>query len=152
MKTSRILFGAMISAAMLTAAVFTFGTPAVAKHGEVHKLAIHLDSADPNTVNLVLNNATNVVKYYGVGDVEVEIVGYGPGLNLFLKDSKFAERLQSLHAFGNVRFGVCKNTMTNRKLTTADLLPDAFIQNSIVPSGVVRLMELQEEGYSYVRP
>ena len=76
-------------------------------------------------------------------------------LDLFVKDPKsdhFQKRLQTLHAFGNVRFGVCRNTMNARKIGPDKLLADAFVQDSIVPSGVVRLMELQEQGYTYVRP
>lgn len=79
-------------------------------------------------------------------------MAYGPGLNMFHKSSKVRHRLQYLHAFGNVKFAVCKNTMNKRKFTKNDLLADAFIQNGIVPSGVVRLIELQEQGWVYIRP
>lgn len=126
-------------------------SPALAGE-KTHKLAIQVSEADVQKMNIAINNATNVIKYYGVANVEVEIVAYGPGLNLFLKNSKLQKRLQALHALGNVRYGVCGNTMRKRKFTKADLLQDAFVQNSIVTSGVVRLMELQEQGYSYVRP
>ncbi len=79
-------------------------------------------------------------------------MAYGPGLKVLLKDSKVADRLRGLHALGNIKFGVCKNTMNRFKLTKNDLLQDAFIQDAIVPSGVVRLIELQESGYSYIKP
>lgn len=46
------------------------------------KLVIHVNSADPKTMNMALNNATNVTKYYGIGDVDIEIVVYGPGLKM----------------------------------------------------------------------
>jgi hypothetical protein len=63
-----------------------------------------------------------------------------------------ADRLRGLHALGNIKFGVCKNTMNRFKVTKADLLQDSFIQDAIVPSGVVRLIELQEQGWTYVKP
>lgn len=121
------------------------------KGGKIHRLVIQVSENNVKKMNIAINNATNVTKYYGVGNVEIEIVAYGPGLDMFHKNSKVAKRLQSLHAFGNIKFGVCGNTMRKRKITKNDLLQDAFIQNSIIPSGVVRLIELQEQGYSYVK-
>ena len=142
----------LISIVFLLAPMLLAGTTLASDKGKVHKLAIQVNDGDWKKINMALNNATNVIKYYGVGDVEVEIVAFGPGLDMFHKNSKVQKRLQSLYAFGNVTFAVCKNTMNLRKFTKADLLQDAFIQDGIVPSGVVRLMELQDEGYNYIRP
>jgi len=119
---------------------------------DVRKLAIHVNSGDLKTQNLAINNAVNVMKHYGVGNVEIEIVAYGPGLTMFTKDSKVADRLRSLHAFGGVSFGVCGNTMKKMKIGKDGLLPDPFVQNGVVTSGVVRLIELQDQGYRYVKP
>lgn len=121
------------------------------KGGKMHRLVIQVSESDVKKMNIALNNAINVTKYYGVGNVEIEIVTYGPGLNMFMKGSKVAHRLKALYALGNIKFGVCGNTMRKRKLTKNDLLQDAFIQNSITTSGVVRLIELQEQGYSYIK-
>jgi hypothetical protein len=117
-----------------------------------HKLAIQINDKNPATINIALNNAANVIKHFGPANVEVEIVAYGPGLEMFHKDSKLHDRLASLYAFGNVHYGVCENTMKKMKWEKKDLLSDAFVQDAIVPSGVVRLMELQEQGYAYIRP
>lgn len=119
---------------------------------EVHKVAFQITENNPKKMNLVLNNAFNVIKYYGVGNVEVEIVAYGKGLDIFHKDTVVADRLRGLHAFGGVTYAVCKNTMKKRKIKMGDLLNESFVQDAIVPAGVVRLMELQQQGYSYIRP
>ena len=125
-----------------------------AKSGEdgVHRLVIHLTSDDPGTMNRTLNNARNLVKHYGVGNIEIEIIANGPGLMMFHKDSKLRERLAGVHAYGNVKFAICANTMKGMKWTKADLLSDAFAQEAIVPAGVVRVIELQEAGWAYSRP
>ena len=87
------------SAAVVMGVVFLVvsgvgGVALADSHGDdVHKLAIQVNSNDKKTLTIALNNAKNVIKHYGVGFVEVEIVGYGPGLELFLKDSPFRERL-----------------------------------------------------------
>lgn len=127
-----------------------FGGMAAAA-GKEHKLVIQLSENDPKKINMVLNNAANVIKAFGMGNVEVEIVAYGPGLKMVHKKSKFRARMQSLSKYG-VKFGVCANTMKKLKWTKKDLLADAFIQKGVVPGGVVRIMELQNLGYNYIRP
>jgi len=57
----------------------TFAASALAADGKPHRIAIQIDQNDPQVMNLVLNNATNVIEYYrGKNeDVDVEIVAYG---------------------------------------------------------------------------
>ena len=144
----------LFTVALLIALSFAGAAAAQNKADEdkVHKLVIHLTSADPGAMNRTINNARNVSKHYGIGNIQIEIVANGPGLKMFHKDSKLRERLAGLHALGNVNFAVCANTMKAMKWTKADLLQDAFAQEAIVPAGLVRVIELQESGWSYSRP
>ena len=123
--------------------------------GKVHKVAIHVDENDKGRMNLVLNNAKNVDKYYqSKGDkVEIEIVAYGPGLNMLREDtSPVKARIAAMALeMGNISFAACGNTkakMAKKAGKEIKLIAEA----KIVPSGVVRLMELQEQGWSYIRP
>jgi intracellular sulfur oxidation DsrE/DsrF family protein len=134
-----------------------FGSAAFAGDRKPHHIAIQIDQNDPQVMNLVLNNATNVVEYYrGKNeDVNVDIVAYGPGLHMLRTDtSPVRDRIKQLKdmAFpGKVQFSACNNTrqgMEKAEGHAISIVPDA----SIVPSGVVHLMELQEQGWSYVRP
>ena len=127
--------------------------PAAAK-GQVHHIAIQVDSSDPATMNLTLNNVRNVQKFYAAqGDkAMVEVVAYGPGLKMYLADSPVKARIASMALeTDGLQFSACHNTLrgmekkAGKKLT---LLPEA----TVVPSGAVRLIELQEKGYSYLRP
>jgi intracellular sulfur oxidation DsrE/DsrF family protein len=122
-----------------------------------HRLLIHVDQNDPAVMNLALNNATNVIEYYRAKgeDVSVDIVAYGPGLNMLRIDtSPVQDRIKQLRGMAfpsNVQFSACANTMENmekKEGRPVAVLPDA----TIVPSGVVQLMEKQEEGWSYLRP
>ena len=122
-----------------------------------HRVAIQVNQNDPQVMNLALNNATNVLEYYrGQNEeVEIDIVAYGPGLHMLRADtSPVQDRLKRLKemAFpGKVQFSACNNTkqgMEKAEGHAISVLPDA----TIVPSSVVRLMELQEQGWSYVRP
>ena len=104
-------------------------------------------------MNLALNNTTNVIEYYRAKgeDVNVDVVTYGPGLHMLRADtSPVKDRIKSLKdaAFpSKIQFSVCGNTK-EKEGGPVTVLSEAVI----VPSGVVRLMELQEKGWSYVRP
>ena len=134
-----------------------FASHGFAAEGKTHGIAIQLDQNDPQVINMVLNNATNVIDYYRTRneDVDIEIVVYGPGLHMLRADtSPVQDRLKSLKEMvfpGKIQFSACNNTKQSMEKTEGhaiSIVPEA----TIVPSGVVRLMELQEQGYSYVRP
>ena len=122
-----------------------------------HRVSIQVDQNDPQVMNLALNNATNVIEYYrGKNeDVEVDIVTYGPGLHMLRADTSPVQdrikRLKELAFPGKIQFSACNNTkqsMEKAEGKAVSIISDA----TLVPSGVVRLMELQEQGWSYVRP
>ncbi len=147
------MFRRLASIALLSLA---FATSAAAAD-KAHRVAIQVDQNDPQVMNLALNNATNVIEYYRARneDVEVDIVTYGPGLHMLRSDTSPVQdrikRLKDMAFPGNIQFSACNNTkqgMEKVEGKAISILPDA----TIVPSGVVRLMELQEQGWSYIRP
>jgi len=122
-----------------------------------HRLVIQVDQNDPAVMNLALNNATNVIDYYRAKgeDVDVDVVTYGPGLHMLRADtSPVLDRIKSLkdYAFpSKIQFSACNNTKEGMEKKEGH--PIAVMSEAIlVPSGVVRLMELQEKGWSYLRP
>jgi intracellular sulfur oxidation DsrE/DsrF family protein len=123
---------------------------------KTHRVAIQVDQNDPAVMNLALNNATNIFEHYRTkGElVEVNIVTYGPGLYMLRDTSPVQDRIKQLKnlAFpGKIEFSACNNTkqaMEKREGQSIAILPEA----RLVPAGVVTLMELQEEGWSYIRP
>jgi intracellular sulfur oxidation DsrE/DsrF family protein len=134
-----------------------FASQGLAAEGKTHRVVIQVDQSDPQVINLALNNATNVIDYYRTRneDVDIEIVTYGPGLHMLRADtSPVQDRIKQLKELvfpGNIQFSACDHTKHGMEKTEGhaiSILPEA----TIVPSGVVRLMELQEQGFSYVRP
>jgi len=69
---------------------------------------------------------------------------------MLTKKSKYADRVKSL-AMQDIKFSACMNTMNKVKAKTGHL-PKLTEGVGSVKAGVSRIMELQEEGYSYVRP
>jgi len=118
--------------------------------GAKHKLVIQVSTDDPRTQKIALNNAVNLQKIYGLDDVDIEIVAYGPGLGLLTSKSKQATRVKSL-ALQNITFSACGNTMKKMKKKSGKM-PVLTEGVQVVNAGVSRIMVLQEKGYSYIRP
>ena len=128
-----------------------------AEEAKSHRVAIQVDQNDPDVMNLALNNAQNVIEYFNARgeDIAVEIVTYGPGLHMLRADtSPVRDRIKWMveQTFpAKIAFAACnvtKQGMEKREGHAIAILPEA----TIVPSGVVRLMHLQEQGWSYIRP
>ncbi len=120
-----------------------------------HRLILQVNTNDPAMMNLALNNAANVVQYYKeTGEkVEVEIVTFGPGLHMLRDDtSPVKARIKTMaQTMPAVSFKACGNTQANMGKAEEKEIP-IIPEATIVKSGVVRVMELQEQGWSYVRP
>ncbi|MFC6638660.1 hypothetical protein GV827_02150 [Sulfitobacter sp. JBTF-M27] len=139
----------------IATAAAIFAASAAFAEGKMHHVAIHVDENDPKVMNMALNNVTNVTKYYeSKGDeVTVELVAYGPGLNMFVAGkSPVEDRISAMSLeMENLSFAACGNTlkkMSEKAGKDIVLLEEA----GVVPSGVVRLIELQENGFAYIRP
>lgn len=148
------MFNRFAAAAIALLALASSGFAADVK---THRLAIQVNQNDPQVMNLALNNASNVIEYYRAKkeDVDIDIVAYGPGLHMLRSDTSPVQdrlkRLKELAFPGKVQFSACDNTKKN--MEKAEGREVAIVSNAtIVPSGVVQLMELQEQGWSYVRP
>ena len=126
-----------------------------AKQKQPHRLAVQVDVNDPAVMNLALNNVSNAAQYYSeLGQkVEIELVAFGPGLHMLRDDtSPVKARIKSMsETIPNLTFAACLNTRENMTRAEAKDIP-IISQAKVVNAGVVRLMELQERGWSYLRP
>jgi intracellular sulfur oxidation DsrE/DsrF family protein len=134
---------------------FAASSPAGAATPKLHRTGFHIDQNDPAIMNLLLGNFTNLMEYYaGIGEAaQVEIVAYGPGLNMLRADtSPVKDRLTALKLrFPMVVYSACHNTMMAMEKAEGhpiEIVPEA----RVVPAGVVRLSELQEQGFTYIKP
>ena len=120
-----------------------------------HRLAVQVDVNDPATMNLALNNVSNVAQHYSAlgQQVEIEVVAFGPGLHMLRDDtSPVKARIKSMsETIPQLAFSACGNTRENMTRAEAKDIP-VISEAKVVKAGVVRLMELQERGWSYLRP
>ena len=162
-KVVYVISATMIWAAVLLVAVpsteaqspqsLSLTAPSAAK--KAHRLILQVNTNDQATMNLALNNATNVEQYYkSVGEkVEIEVVTFGPGLHMLRDDTSPVKARIATIAMSTpaITFKACGNTQSN--MSKAENKQIALISAAtVVKSGVVRVMELQEKGWAYVRP
>jgi uncharacterized protein len=128
--------------------------PAAAGQKE-HHLILQVNTNDAAAMNLALNNATNVAEYYEkAGEpVKIEVVTFGPGLNMLRNDtSPVKARIETMAlSRPEVSFKACGITRENMRKAEDKDIP-IIPQAEVVPSGVVRVMQLEEQGWSYVKP
>ena len=134
-----------------------FASAGLAADGKPHRIAIQIDQNDPQVMNLALNNVNAVIEYYRARneDVDIDVVAYGPGLHMLRSDTSPVQdrikRLKDMVFPGKIQFSACNNTKQGMEKAEGHAIP-ILSDASVVPSGVVHLMELQEQGWSYVRP
>jgi intracellular sulfur oxidation DsrE/DsrF family protein len=134
-------------------AIILFATPASAAEDKPfaeHKVVLQISDNDPTKQTLVLNVANNMLKHYGSDKVDVEIVAFGPGVRLMFDDNVNKGRISGLNSNG-VRFYACGNTL--KKMTKA--LGREPVLNPHAKhggGGIVRILELTDQGYTLVKP
>jgi intracellular sulfur oxidation DsrE/DsrF family protein len=121
---------------------------------KAHRVVVQVTQNDPAVMNMALNNVENLVNYFhDKGEkIEVEVVAYGAGLNMMRSDtSPVKDRLEVLSGNKSITFSGCGNTLAKQSASEnkqISLVPEAHI----VSAGIARVVELQEEGWTYVRP
>ena len=122
---------------------------------KAHRLILQVNSNEPAMMNLALNNASNVVQYYkDLGEkVSIEVVTFGPGLHMLRDDTSPVKARIEVLALSSpeISFKACGNTRENMSKVEGKEIP-LISEAKIVKSGVVRVMELQEQGWTYVKP
>lgn len=111
------------------------------------KVIFQVDDNDSAKWNLALNNAFNAQKEFGPNGIDIEIVAYGPGINMLKSDSEVSSRIADAVQKG-IHVEACQNTMRHMKLTHQDMLQNI----GYVPSGVGEIIMKEHDGYAYIRP
>ena len=115
-----------------------------------HNVVLQVSSNDPVTWNLVLNNAQNLMNFFGQENVHIVVVAFGPGLPMLLQSSPVAKRIAAQDEEG-VEFDACHNTMEGMAKKLGHM-PVIVPQAVVVPAGVVRILQLQKAGFQYLKP
>ncbi len=115
------------------------------------RIALQISDHGSIRQTMVLSVANNLVNHYGVGNVDVEIVAFGPGLTLLQQSSQFTDRITTLARDQGVRFSYCQITVDAteaREQQPMRLVPEA----TSTASGAVRIVDLVNQGYIHLAP
>ena len=137
----------MVSAGLLACAFFLPAGVQAQQAAARSRVVMQVSDNDPAKWNLALNNAKNIQTDLGASNVDIEIVAYGPDINMLKADSVVGNRVGEAMGAG-VKVVACENTMRNQKLAKDDMLPKV----GYVEAGVVELMQKQQQGWAYIRP
>ena len=147
-----VLTRTMLAALMLTlpAAVQAEPAPLPDKPFTEHRLALQLSDNDPKKQSLVISVAYNLLKLYGPDKAAIEVVTFGPGIDLLFPGNANRQLVESLVAQG-VRFDICLNTVDTIERETGRR-PSFIPAATPVQVGVGQILALTENGYTLVRP
>jgi intracellular sulfur oxidation DsrE/DsrF family protein len=115
-----------------------------------HKIALQLSDDDAKKEALVISIAYNLLKAYDPDKIAIEVVAFGPGIDLLRTGNSNRKLVESLISQG-VRFDVCLNTVDTIERETGkrpEIIPNA----TPVQVGVGQILYLTENGYTLVRP
>jgi uncharacterized protein len=140
----------ILAAALASATPLFSAARAHAAVPDATKVVYHLDDLDK--VDFVLGNIANHYSGMGGSDrVTIALVIHGPALKAFRAASATPDitRRTGEMAKTGLQLYACINTMRAQEVTLKDLLPDFIVADK---GGVVRIAELQAQGYLYLRP
>ena len=115
-----------------------------------HRIVLQLSDNDPRKQGMVISVASNLMKFYDPDKVAVEIVAFGPGIDLLKPDNPNRKLVESLVA-GGARVDICLNTVDTLERETGKR-PDYIAAATPVQVGVAQILFLTENGYTLVRP
>jgi intracellular sulfur oxidation DsrE/DsrF family protein len=115
-----------------------------------HKIVLQLSDNDPRKQGLVISVANNLMKFYDPDKVAVEIVTFGPGIDLLRPENPNRKAVESLVAQG-ARVDICLNTVDTVE-REAGKRPEFIAAATPVQVGVAQILFLTENGYTLVRP
>jgi len=146
----RVLAGAAVLATTLPCSLRAQQVPLQDKPFAEHKVVLQLSDNDVRKQNLVISVVNNLLKFYDPDKVAIEVVAFGPGIEVLRTESPARKQVESLIAQG-VRFDVCLNTVDTIERETGrrpEIIPGA----TPVQVGVGQILFLTEHGYTLVRP
>jgi len=116
----------------------------------MHHVALQLADGEPAPQSSALGVAFNILKSFGRDKVAIEVVAFGPGIDLLSEDNPNAPLIRSLVTQG-VQFDACMNTIGTIELKSGKPFPLNPVARR-VEAGVPQLILLAEHGYTVIRP
>ncbi|GAA3838564.1 hypothetical protein AFIC_002252 [[Pseudomonas] carboxydohydrogena] len=115
-----------------------------------HRIALQISDSDPVKQGLIVSISYKLLEVYGPDSIDVQVVAFGPGIDLLNADNPRRQQIDSLIAQG-VTFNICGYTLETIERKTGKR-PEMNPKARLVPAGVPFLLSLAEKNYTIVRP
>ena len=111
-----------------------------------YKVVFDMSSRD-SISQLAVIREVDLIKS-GNPDAKLEVVVYGAGVNLVLKDKSIQpEGIQKILAMKDVTVKVCSLTLKRNNVDKSQLIPGV----EVVPDGIYEIITKQKEGWGYIK-
>jgi intracellular sulfur oxidation DsrE/DsrF family protein len=140
------------AASALSAALAASRANAATEAPAANRLKVVYHLSDLDKVGFVIGNIQNHLDGVGGPDkVTIALVVHGQALRAFHAASANPDLSKRVGQFSKagLELAACGNTMKSQKVGLGDLLPGFIAADQ---GGVVRIAELQSQGYLYLRP
>jgi intracellular sulfur oxidation DsrE/DsrF family protein len=132
----------MISAAL----IISFASFKALTSDRPHHVVIQVSTNDTAVWKMTMSNIRNLKLNWDDG-VYIEVVAFGPGLDLLTSATSIEQKHIEEFAKKGVKFMACENSMKAKNVHKKDLVDDA----GTVPAGVAEIVLKQEAGWSYLK-
>lgn len=123
-----------------------FGTAAIAQQGaRQHRIILQLTSGDTLVHKNLMKQLRNMQE--AAPTIQLEVVCHGPGMDMLMSDRSVVQSKVKEFAAKGITFLACDNTIRERQLDPAKVLPEA----GHVKAGIIHIVERQEDGWSYIK-
>lgn len=145
-----VMAGAGLAYAQDATEVEAIAKKAAARPFIDHHIALQLSDNDPVKEGLIVSISNKLLSVYGPDSIDVQVVVFGPGIDLLKADHPRRQQIDSLIAQG-VTFNICDYTLETIERKTGKR-PEMNPKARSVPAGVPFLLSLAENKYTIVRP
>ncbi len=156
-----ISFGLFLATAMVVnpfigycdEGVETVGPQSKQTTGDAMKISLkavfHLDLDQEDRLTLALANIKNLFKEIPAQQCDISVVANGKAVSMFKKNrmAAYAKTIEELHKMG-VHFKMCNNALVYHQIRKEDLIDI----HETVPAGILEIINLQQNGFAYIRP
>lgn len=111
------------------------------------KVLLEVDSGSPEVWKKTVGMARQIMTVVGMDNVKLEVIAWGPGVNMLMKNSPVAENVSSLSDYG-ITFMACGNTMKSLKIPENKLIDSVKV---VYPGAIALILKRNKEGWTQIK-
>jgi intracellular sulfur oxidation DsrE/DsrF family protein len=124
-----------------------FFTSLVFAQQKQHQIVFEFTKGDTASFSTMMRQLNNVTKATN-GNAKLEVVCYGPGLQLLMTEkTTVKQKIEEFSGKFNVIFAACEASMQRQGITKSQLLPQVIT----VPLATLEISSKQQDGWSYIK-